>query len=125
MITLAGIELPDLWFDPSALLGIEVSGRLAEARDGTAHIFNQSAKYRAADLVGSEDMAWMTYLTMKQIDALVIPGGQYDLSYEGVLYSVAFRTWEPPVISGTPLVFRPNQEDTDYFKNIRIKLIIT
>lgn len=124
-LTLGGITLPDLWFDPESHHGHGVDGRLSVARNGTPLIWEQAAGHRIADLVGSDDMAWMTYAQVKAVDALVIAGAEYVLDYEGTVYAARFRTWDPPVISGIPVIPRPNQADTDYLKNIRIKLILT
>lgn len=126
MITLGGIELPDVWFDSELEFGEPgIDARFEVSRNGTPLIWEQSVGFRNADLIGGADTAWISYGTLKQIRALArVAGGEYTLFFEGENYQVRFRNWDAPVISADPLVPRPNHEDTDYFRNIRIKLII-
>lgn len=126
MLELGGIQLPDLWFDPMGRFGFTgVDARFAVSRGGNAIIWEQASGYKEADLVGGADTAWIDHATLVLLLGLAsMPGAEYILSYEGTDYQVRFRNWEPPVISADPIHPRPNADNTDYYRNVRIRLII-
>ena len=100
------------------------TGDMVESRAGNPMIWERQTKYTVADLIGAEDMGWMTHATLTELSALIMPYVQYALNYENTLYTARFRTWDAPVISAVPLVPRPNPAATDEYKNVRIKLIL-
>ena len=124
MVKFDSIVLPDLWFDPDMASGNTVDGRMVESRAGTPMIRERAATYRVADLIGAEDMGWMTHATLIAMNALIIAGAQYVLDYNATIYTARYRTWDAPVISAVPLVPRPNPAAGDEYKNVRIKLIL-
>jgi len=57
------------------------------------------------------------------LKALVTPGATYTLSYEGQTMTVRFRSEDHPPVSAAAIIPRPNHADTDYYNNVRIKLM--
>lgn len=121
-ISLDAITLPDLvkdgefdWMPVQAQAGLSLSG---------SDIFR--ADFQAGepiDLIGGTDFGWIARSVLLQLQALAnIPGATYLLDYEGELSSVRFRHEDPPVISASPHVPRPNQVAADWYNNVRIKL---
>lgn len=122
-IALGGIELPDLVIENEfGFTGVQ--SVVESALDGTPNIWEAPASGKPIDLVGGSDTAWITRATLIDLHALAsVPGVSYSLSYEGTDYAVRFRNEEPPAIEATPLLPRPNPDDTDYYHSIRIKLM--
>lgn len=125
-IELGGIVLPELVLSGNFRFGNSgVRSAFNEARDGTPLIFEQSAQYKNADLIGEATAGWITYETLLSLQSIAsTSNASYTLSYEGTEYTAYFRNWEQPVIEADPLVPRPNPENGDFFNNVIIKLII-
>jgi len=123
-ITLGGIELPDLVKDfEHSWSGVEA---VADRSIGGAPIiWERKITGRPLDLVGGEDTAWIARSTLNALQALAgVPRATYVLDYEGVQNTVRFRHEDGHAIEATPLVARPNHEDADYYRNVRIRLMV-
>lgn len=125
-ISLGGVTLPDLVMDTNFRFGDSgLISRMNESRGGVPLIFEQQRGYKNLDLVGDADAGWATYETLLGVQALAaVPEASYTLSYEGTDYTVKFRNWDTPVIDADPLVPRPNPENSDWYNNVIIKLIV-
>jgi hypothetical protein len=100
-----------------------LDGVMNRARDGTAHIWEQSSKNSDFDLVGSSNTGIIYVSQIKALNALAsVPGAIYSLIYNSETISVRFRTWEQPVIEHNPLGPREVMNDNDILTNVRIKL---
>jgi hypothetical protein len=76
------------------------------------------------DLVGAVDMGWVERLDIETLYTLAsVANATYWLRYERELKKVRFRHEDAPVITAEPIIFRSNAESTDYYHNIRIKLM--
>jgi hypothetical protein len=74
-------------------------------------------------LEASTDTGWLTGDQVADVRALAeVPGATYALDYHGQTFTVIFRHDDPPAFEAQALVFRPNQEDTDYYTAV-IKLV--
>ena len=80
---------------------------------------------RSIDMTGDAESCWLTRQTMQSLQAMAsVPGAVYVLTLQsGEILSVRFRNEDPPAVSGTPIVARPNQATGDYYNNIMIKLM--
>lgn len=66
-------------------------------------------------LVGSEEQGWITKETVDLLLEMAnSPGGVYELLVNGVSTTVMFRNHEQPSFQAFPLVYRNNQEGSDY-----------
>jgi hypothetical protein len=122
-ITLAGISLPDLVIeDEYAQAGVR---SVVEFSLGGRPIIWEDLRYgKTIDLVGTGDTGWIDRSTLEQLQSIAnIPLQEFTLDYEGELKSVRFRQEDPPVISATPILPRPNHVDGDWYANVRIKLM--
>jgi hypothetical protein len=122
-ITLGGISLPDFVIDQEfAWTGIESA--VDRTVGGAPIVWEREISGEALDLVGTADMAWATRATIQAVRNLAaVARATYTLDYEGTEYTVRFRN-EDGAIEAEPLVPRPNHEDTDYYRNVRIRLMI-
>lgn len=125
LITLGGIDLPDLLFenrDGMSTTRAAVAMSLAD----TPIIFEEAGTTlgRSADLVGGDDTGWLTLAELSTLLAMAnVPGAVYDMTYHDLEIKVRFRNEEQPVIENTPVIGIVDQAETDYFNNIRIKLM--
>jgi hypothetical protein len=79
---------------------------------------------RSFDLDGGSDFGWLTRSVLLQLRAIAsVPNATYTLIHEGVTQTVRFRNEDAPAISADPLVARPNPASTDYYNNVKIKLM--
>lgn len=126
MIVLGGITLPDVWFDPEMRFGdTGLDSRFVMSRAGSPIVWEAPVGARAQDLIGGGDTAWMTHAVLVSLfDLAALPGATYTLDYEGAIYTCRFRNWDPPVISAAARIGRPNPDDGDYYRNIRIRLMV-
>lgn len=124
MIQLDSLILPDLvWTDRYSHSGVE--SQVEKTLSGRPIIWEQSTQGQPITLEGGSDTAWILKSDLDILYAMTkIPNAYYELSFEGVLYTVRFRNEEPPCIEASPLVGRPNQAAGDYFNNLGIKLMI-
>ena len=122
-VTLGGISLPDFVIDQEfAWTGVESA--VDRTVGGAPIVWEREISGEALDLVGTVDMAWATRATIQAVRNLAaVPRATYTLDYEGTEYTVRFRN-EDGAIEAEPLVPRPNHEDTDYYRNVRIRLMI-
>lgn len=125
-ISLGGTTLPDLVLDTTFRFGSPaVRSIFNPSRNGTPLIFEQNINYKEANLVGDSNAGWIDHETLLELIALAeVPNSSYTLSYEGTDYTVYFRKWDQPVIEADPLVPRPNPENSDWYNNVNIKLLV-
>lgn len=122
-ITLGGITCPDLLIDDE-FSQTGVDGEVVMSLGGKPLIFEREISGKIIDLVGTVNQAWMARSILSSIFTLAsLPHVSYQLSYEGAITTVRFRSENPPVIEATPLIPRPNQAVTDWYYNIKIKLM--
>ncbi|MGD8388654.1 MAG: hypothetical protein PVG49_16025 [Desulfobacteraceae bacterium] len=123
-ITLGGIGLPDLTIENEfGWTGVEAAVDRSVGR--VPIIWEREISGQALDLVGTADTAWITRATLKALRALAaVLRATYTLNYEGTEYTVRFRNEDGEAIYAEPRVPRPNHEDTDYYRNVRIRLMI-
>ena len=124
-ITLGGISLPDLVPSENLRFGdSRVKAIFAESRAYTPIIFEQHKGYVEFDLTGGPQSAWIKYSTLVSLQSIAsVPGAEYVLSYEGVLYNTRFRNWDQPVIEADPLVIKVSPGNNDLYNNVVIRLI--
>jgi hypothetical protein len=92
--------------------------------EGSLIVYEKQISYSQIDLVGGSDWGWLSLSVLQSLQNLAkISGAIYTLNYEGDLIDVRFRTEDPPVISADKLINRSNQDGTDWYNNITIKLI--
>ena len=116
------IDITGLVFDDQFETGINAVSE--ESSAGSLIVFEKQISYTTIDLIGGSDWGWLTRSTLKSLQELSkVIGAVYILDYEGVKSTVRFRTEDPPVIQADLLISRSNQEDSDYYNNIIIKLI--
>jgi hypothetical protein len=121
--TIGGVTLPDVVIENEfAQAGVR---SVVEFSLGGQPIVWEDYKYgKYIDLVGSTNQAWITRETLNDLLALIeIPSVSYTLDYEGDTITVRFRHEDPPVLIADPIAPRPNQGDSDYYNNLRIKLM--
>lgn len=123
-ITLGGVSLPDFVIDQEfAWTGIEAA--VDRTVGGAPIVWEREISGQPLDLVGAVDMAWATRNTIQAVRNLAaVPRATYTLDYEGMEYTVRFRHEDGAAIEAEPLVPRPNHEGTDYYRNVRIRLMI-
>lgn len=123
MIKFEDIELPDLEIEQDyGWVGIEAE--MERTIKGRPVVNEQNIDGQPIDLFGGSDWAWVTKAILKNLTALAnIVNAVYTLSYEGTIYRVRWRHEEPPVIEATPIIGRPNSEDSDYYSNIKLKFM--
>jgi len=78
---------------------------------------------REIDLYGNSNTGWMTYGVYKMLlQKSLNVNGVYNLIYEDYSLMVRFRYEDPPVLSYTPILERPNLQDNDYvYCTIKLK----
>ena len=122
-ITIDGITLPDLVMENEFSRSM-VEARTARTLGGKMNIWEQAVSGRNIDLAGGDDFGLITREVLQQLlDLSAAANAFYILSYEGAVYTVRFRHEDGAPIEATPVVARPNQEDGDWYNNVRIKLM--
>lgn len=123
-ITLGGVTLSPhmVWVDRDAAFGVQQT-RL-RTLGGKQVVYTQAlSKGQEITLEAQSDTGW---LTKAQVDAMLglaqTPGAIYVFDYDGTTYNVIFRHDDPPAVDFTPIVYRNNQEATDYFTGV-LKLV--
>lgn len=123
IVTLEGIDLEDLVIDKEFDFS-PVQAQVSPTIGGGLVVWEKTRSGRTIDLVGGSDFAWLTRAKLKQVEALAaVPNATYTLVFNGSTYRVRFRHEDGSPVSATPLVPRPNHEDTDYYNNVTIKLM--
>lgn len=94
------------------------------ALDGSLLIWENTVSGEPIDLIGGSDIAWIDRDVLMNVKELAeVSNAVYTLEYEGDIKQVRFRHEDGNVISATPLVGRPNREDSDRYANVIIKLM--
>ena len=102
--------------------GIDAVSETSSA--GSLIIYERNKSFFNIDLVGGSDYGWLSLTVMNEIQSMSeTMGAVYVLDYEGALYNVRFRNEDLPVISGEKTINRSNQEVSDFYNNIIIKLM--
>lgn len=123
-ITLGGIELPKttVWTDRQ--IGDPILQTRNVTLGGKAVVSSFALPSgRLITLEGQQDTGWITkdvYDSLYSLSATV--GATYSFVYNTETYQVMFNHTDPPAISGSPLIYRNNQDGTDYYV-FSIKLI--
>lgn len=93
--------------------------------DGRPIIWEQEIPSgKAFDLIGTDDSGWLQRSVLNSLQTLAaVPNSSYTLRYEGELKTVRFRNEDQPVISADLIIDRSNPDDTDWYNNVRIKLM--
>lgn len=122
-IILFGITLPDV-VKPSQYQNSAVEAVTQYARGGVGHTWARALKEVPLDLVGGSNDAWIhrdTYISLFSL-AESMPGWG-TLQYESETYRVRFRHEDPPAVYAEPLRARVIHLDSDYYRNLNIKLM--
>ena len=118
-IDVTGLIKADL-FPTGILAATEVSSA------GSIIVYERDKNYFMVDLIGTDNSGWLMLSVLQSLQNLAkIIGATYTLDYEGEISTVRFRTDEPPVVYGDKIINRSNQNTTDYYNNILIKLMET
>jgi hypothetical protein len=92
---------------------------------GVPIIWESEKTGQPMDLVGGEKFGWLLRGVLKDVHALAcVPRATYTLILGGESMTVRFRHEDEPVIEAEPMQPTPDVEDTDRYKNVRIKLMI-
>lgn len=123
-ITLDGIDLPDLVIE-NEFQETKVKAVVAESLGGKAIIWETSRSMRSIDLIGGVDFGAIERSVLVSLRALAdVVGASYTLVYESSTYTVRFRNEEAGAIDASPINPRPNHADTDWYNNVKIKLMV-
>jgi len=125
IVYLDSVNLPDVVINDE--FGDKVIDSYVERTlDGTPIIWEQAlTSGQFLNLTGGSDFAWISrgdLITLKELAS--VPYATYTLTYGGIDRTVRFRNEEFPVISATPLVPRINHENSDWYNNLVIKLMV-
>jgi hypothetical protein len=116
MIKLETIELPDnmVWKNHNSNLGL--TAVTSRSLNGTLVIYEAELGNQNIDLVAEENSGWLTHAQVLALRNLAkSAGATYTLEYEGDIITVRFRHEDSPVLDITPLITRPNPQDSDYY----------
>lgn len=123
MITLAGIELPEVLIQDE-FARPSVDAKVDYSLGGTPIVWEQEVVAAPLDLVGGDDFAWIKRSTLQALYNIAkVPRSVYSLDYNGMLYRVRFRHEDQPVIEARPLVGRTTQDGEDYYNHLIIRLL--
>ncbi len=103
-----------------------VRATVAETLSGRTVIWEEPVNGGSSfDLIGGADYGWLTRADLAALAALAsVVGAHYTLTLpDNSTKQVRFRNENAPAVEGTPAVARPNQAATDYYTNVRIKLM--
>jgi hypothetical protein len=122
-ISIDAVSLPDLVIEGEFDF-TGVRAEVALSLGGTPIVWEDSVQGKPIDLVGGNDTGWIDRSTLVSLLALAaVAGATYTLTYESDTYNVRFRHEEAPAIEATPIIPRPNPDGTDWYNNVRIKLM--
>lgn len=124
--TLNSVSLPGLVIE-NDVAPAAVRAEVSQTLSGRTVIWEQVSHGAAAfDLIGGSDTGWLTRSDLATLQGNAnVAGATYTLvPPTGSNLTVRFRNEDAPAIEATPLVGRPNQASTDYYNNIRIKLMV-
>lgn len=117
------VTLPDLVIDGEFEF-TGVRAEVAHSLGGTPIVWEDSIQGKPLDLVGTRDEGWIDRTTLLALQALAgVAGATYTLTYESDTYNVRFRHEDVPAIEAFPIIPRPNPDGTDWYSNVRIKLM--
>lgn len=118
MIQLGNIALPRgmVWQEQFEYTGVVQEMR--QTLGGRAHVYSRTPKgAMPITLASLDDQGWALGSVVRALEALAAqPSGSYTLRLGAQTYIVAFRHYEPPVISASPLIPRTVPLDTDLFE---------
>jgi hypothetical protein len=124
MPVLGGIVLSNDISREDLLNHSRVDARMVRSRAYTPLIWGQSFDLLEFNLIGKSDAGIITHAVFKDLYALAaVPMATYDLSYNGDVYSVCFRTWEQPVVEAVAIGPREQITDDDLYHSVVIKLM--
>ena len=117
-LNLGGVALPHLiWVDEYQVQDIAQSTK--RTLGGGLVVYEQNLiAGRPITLEATEDQGWLTKAQVESLRALEAVATSYNLQVGGQNFTVIFRRDEGPAIEVTPIVFRINSEDTDYFTGL-------
>lgn len=124
MNTLAGIDLEDLsWPDELSPYGLEAEVDVTlSGRPVVWERLRQGG--RPIDLVGGPNAAWLPRQALLALRGLAdIPGGVFDLVWDGKIYRVRFRNEDAPAVEAKAVRPGPGITDAMKYRNITIKLM--
>lgn len=121
-VFLDSIEITGLIIEEDFDTGISAISE--EAQDGSIIIYEGNKLYRNIILIGGSDWGWLDKQTIQSVHSSAkIKGVTHTLDYDGDIFTVRFKTEDIPVIDGNPVIKRSNQQNTDWYNNITIKLM--
>lgn len=121
-VSIEGIDLTGLVHDDFFSSGILSESQVSN--DGSLILYERLVKYTPINLVGGDTWGVLTLLIMRSLQELSkVLEATYTLNYEGVESTVRFRTEDPPALYGEKIQVRSDQQSTDYYNNIFIKLM--
>lgn len=122
-ITLDGLTLPNL-VKEDEFGKSKVRSIVNETLGGTPIIWESARTIKPFDLIGGNDWGWISRTTLISLRTKAdVVGATYTLVYEAETITVRFRNEEGNAIEATPLVARPNHDDTDWYNNVVLKLM--
>ena len=121
-VFLDSIDITGLVIDEDFDVGISAVSE--EAQDGSIIVYESDKLYRDITLIGGLYWGWLSKQTIQSVHSSAkTKGAIHTLDYDGDIFTVRFRTEDIPVINGEPIIKRSNQENTDWYNNITIKLM--
>jgi len=116
MIKLETIQLPDNMVWQGRHNNLSIGAVTRRALDGTLVIHEAELGNQNIDLVAAQNSGWLTHAQVLALRNLAkSAGASYTLEYEGDIITVRFRHEDSPVLDVTPLIPRPNPQDSDYY----------
>lgn len=125
LITIDGMDIPDLRLENRYNYS-PVRAVVAQALAGNPIIFEDAAGYagRPCDLTGTDGSGWITRQELENLIALAaVPNASYTMIYSGETMTVRFRNEDQPVIEAEPVLPVTDDDDTDWFNNVRVKFM--
>jgi len=125
LITIGGVDIPDLRLE-SRHTHSPVRSVVAQSLAGNPIIFEDQPGLagKPCDLVGTDAAGWITQEELQAMMAMAaIPNAIYTMVYAGISLSVRFRNEDQPVIEAEPVQPVVDDDDPDWYNNVRIKLM--
>lgn len=116
-LTLGGVVLNPSMVIEDRYRSSGVAQSVRRTVGGALKVFVSSLQKGAEiTLRGTEDAGWIDKATSDLLlEMAEQPGGIYQLSVAGVVYTVVFRHQDAPAYQATPLIPRTGQQDSDKF----------
>ncbi|NDY56337.1 hypothetical protein G3N56_06215 [Desulfovibrio sulfodismutans] len=124
MNSLAGIDLEDLSW-PGELSPYGLEAEVDVTLSGRPVVWERPRQGgRPIDLAGGANTAWLPRATLLALRGLAdIPGGVFDLAWDGEIYRVRFRNEDAPAIEAEAVRPGPGIPAAMKYRNIVIKLM--